>query len=166
MAWGDYDRSLKLSPMSLPILVSVGRAEIALNRYDDAARFLKEVAGKTPEASFYYGVALASTSDHVAEAQAALRTAAKDPTYALAANVQLALLEAREQGIRRDCRCRQHCTRACRESEIAGRDWSAGSRATPPRRPHARRPNPAPILAAKRSRRRSSARRTPFQLRR
>ena len=97
-AWNDYESALKRSPDSLKLKVSEGRAAVALNRYDDAIQLLKDASHSNAEAAFYYGVALAASSDHVADAQAALSTAANDPTFAFAARLQLAQLAAREEG--------------------------------------------------------------------
>jgi tetratricopeptide (TPR) repeat protein len=97
-AWHDYQAGLKKSPGSMKLAVAAGRAAVALNRYADAIRLLKDPANGGAEAAYYYGVALGSTSQHVAEAKAALNSAANDPAYTVAAKMQLAMLEARESG--------------------------------------------------------------------
>ena len=98
LAWGDYQRALQIKPDSEKLKLAAGRAAIVLNRYDDAIELLKDRASSNAEAAYYYGVALASKSSRVAEAQSVLARAAKDATYANAANLQMALLSARERG--------------------------------------------------------------------
>ena len=95
-AWGDYQRGLKRTPDSVKLATAAGRVAVALNRYDDAVRILKNVAASSPEAAYYYGTALAAAPEQVAEAEAALTLAVKDPAYGSAAKLQLGLLAARE----------------------------------------------------------------------
>ncbi len=98
-AWHDYDSGLKRSPASEKLKLAAGRADVVLNRYDDAIRLLSGI--DDPEASYYLGVALGSASQpasRVSDAQAALLRAAKEPLWAPAARLESALLAARESG--------------------------------------------------------------------
>lgn len=95
-AWSDYDAGLRKSPGSVQLGLGAGRAAFVLNRYDDVIRLLGGMADA--EASYYFGVALGSTSQRIDDAQAALARAANDPLWAPAARLQSALLAARESG--------------------------------------------------------------------
>ena len=95
-AWHDYSAGLRKTPGSEKLKLAAGRAAFVLNRYADTIRFLAGMTGA--EASYYSGVALASTSQRVEEARTALTRAATDPLWATPARLQLALLAARESG--------------------------------------------------------------------
>ncbi|MEO8028820.1 MAG: DUF5107 domain-containing protein, partial [Bryobacteraceae bacterium] len=97
-AWDDYQAGLKRTPGSTKLTLAAGRTAFTLNRYDDAIRLLGRLAEGSAEAAWYYGAALASKSNRVPEAKAALSRATKDPAYARAARLESALLTAREQG--------------------------------------------------------------------
>jgi len=95
-AWHDYDSGLKKTPGSEKLRLAAGRAAFVLNRYSDTIRLLGGLTGA--EASYYFGTALASTSQRTEEARAALIRAAADSAWTAAAQLQLALLAARESG--------------------------------------------------------------------
>jgi tetratricopeptide (TPR) repeat protein len=95
-AWHDYAAGLRKSPGSVKLRMAAGRAAFVLNRYDDVIRLLADISD--PEAAYYYGAALASTTQRIGDAQAALARAAQDSSWAPAARLQSALLAARESG--------------------------------------------------------------------
>jgi tetratricopeptide (TPR) repeat protein len=97
LAARDYDAGTRTFPDSAPLRIAVGRAAFVLNRYADAVRTLEGI--NVSEAQYYYGVALGSTGQRVAEARAALQRAAIDPQWSVPARLQLALLDTRESGM-------------------------------------------------------------------
>jgi len=95
-AWRDYDAGFRKSPGSVKLQLGAGRAAFVLHRYEDAIRLLGGMAETTPEAAYYFALALIGASQRLDDARAALLRAAKDPLYGPAARLQSALLAARE----------------------------------------------------------------------
>ena len=92
-AWNEYPKSPSGGATRM---LAAGRATFVLNRYSDAIRLLKDLVASSAEAAYYYGTALGSAPGNLSEAQRALARASSDPTWAPAAQLQLALLGARE----------------------------------------------------------------------
>ena len=98
-AWNDYQAGIAKMGNTEKLALAPAAAFI-LNRMDDALRLLEPISGgpTQTEAAYYYGAALATTPKFRA-AKEALGDAAKDPRYAVAAKIQLALLDARNWNV-------------------------------------------------------------------
>jgi tetratricopeptide (TPR) repeat protein len=97
-AWHDYRTGLEKCPGSARLAAAAGRTAFVLNRFEDAIRLLAPVVAKggdEAEAEYYYGAALGAAG-RAADARTALSSASRDPRWAPAARLQLALLAARE----------------------------------------------------------------------
>ncbi|MGO9097582.1 MAG: DUF5107 domain-containing protein [Bryobacteraceae bacterium] len=98
VAWHDYRTGLEKYPGSARLAEAAGRTAFVLNRFDDAIRLLAPVVAKSgddAEAAYYYGAALGAAG-RSAEARTALGSASRDPRWAGAARLQLALMAVRE----------------------------------------------------------------------
>jgi tetratricopeptide (TPR) repeat protein len=96
-AWHEYVTGIRKAPTSEKLRLATGRAAIALGRYSDAAKLLNGM--NDPEAAWYLGVALRSTSPKLEDAAAAFVRAQSDPSWARAAGLQLAFTARGPEGL-------------------------------------------------------------------
>jgi tetratricopeptide (TPR) repeat protein len=97
-AWREFTTGIAKFRSSLPLLEGAARVASTLNRYEDAIKILTPLTVAErfdPASHYYYGVALEKTGSNKL-AKDAFSVAARNSVWAPAADLQLALLAARE----------------------------------------------------------------------
>jgi tetratricopeptide (TPR) repeat protein len=97
-AFGTYQEGLRRFPAAFELLVAAGRLAAALERYDEAIKYLEPAyarATSDPEVAYYLGLAYEGAGDS-RKARLLLEAAARLPSFRAAASLRLGELLARE----------------------------------------------------------------------